>query len=253
MICYFSGTGNSQRAARQVAAACGDTLFSIGAHLQDGETETLRSDAPFVFVAPTYAWRLPRVVERWILETTFTGSRDAYFILTCGAECGGAARYAEALCRKKGFTFRGLARVVMPENYLALFPTPDRAEAARILADSVPLIADLADCIREGGPLPAPHLSLTDRLKSGPVNPLFYAICVSDRGFSVGEDCTGCGLCAQRCPLNNITLEAETPHWNGTCTHCMACIGGCPVEAIEYKNKSKGRPRHYIMEKLRTP
>ncbi|MDU1855461.1 MAG: flavodoxin, partial [Clostridium baratii] len=30
------------------------------------------------------------------------------------------------------------------------------------------------------------------------------------------------------------------------CTHCMACICGCPVQAIEYKNKTKGRNRYYL-------
>lgn len=248
MICYFSGTGNSQRAARQIADSCGDKLFSVNKSLQGGAAETLHSDRPFVFVAPIYAWRMPRVVEQWIIKTTFTGSQEAYFVLTCGADCGNAGPYAKALCDQKGLSFRGLAGVVMPENYLALFPTPDRAEAERILATSVPQIAALADCIRVGTPLPTGKPSLLDHIKSGPVNPLFYATIISDKGFTLEDGCNACGLCARRCPLNNITMEDKKPHWNGSCTHCMACICGCPKEAIEYKNKSKGRPRHDIYE-----
>lgn len=248
MICYFSGTGSSQRAARQIANLCGDNVFSIHQSLRGGKAETLHSNKPFVFVAPTYAWRLPRVVEQWIIKATFTGSRDAYFVLTCGAECGNAAPYAAELCRRKGLHFHGLAGVVMPENYLALFQTPDKAEAEQILAASVPRIAALAECIREGKALPTVKPSLADCFKSGPINPLFYATTVSDKGFAVGDACVGCGLCAKRCPLNNITIENKRPRWNGRCTHCMACIGGCPTEAIEYKRKSKGRPRYYRME-----
>ena len=60
--------------------------------------------------------------------------------------------------------------------------------------------------------------------------------------------CTSCGLCAARCPLNNIVLEGGRPVWKGECTHCMACIGGCPTEAIEYGEKSKGRRRYYLEE-----
>ena len=248
MICYFSGTGNSQRAARQIAEVCGDTLCSINRSLRAGKEETLHSDRPFVFVAPTYAWRMPRLVAQWIEKNTFTGSRDAYFVLTCGDDCGNAAPYAQRLCQRKGLTFHGLAGVVMPENYLALFPTPDRAEAERLLAASVPRIQALALCVRDGAPLPAGRPSLSDHLKSGPVNALFYATTVSDKGFAAGDGCTGCGLCAQRCPLHNITMEERRPRWNGRCTHCMACIGGCPAEAIEYRAKSKGQPRYYIME-----
>lgn len=250
MICYFSGTGNSQWAARQIAEICGDKVFSINQSLRSGKEESLHSDMPFVFVAPTYCWRMPRVVKQWIGKTIFTGSRDAYFILTCGGDCGDAATYAEKLCSHRGLTFCGLAGVVMPENYLALFPTPDKAEAERILADSTPHIQKLAACIRDRRPLPVHDASLSDRIKSGPVNPLFYATTVSDKGFTVGQSCIGCELCAKRCPLHNITMEQKRPHWNGNCTHCMACIGGCPVEAIEYKVKSKGQPRYYIMEEM---
>lgn len=248
MICYFSGTGNSQRAARQIATACDDTVFSIHKSLKEGKTEALQSEMPFVFVVPTYAWRMPQVVARWIEKTEFIGSKCAYFILTCGSEPGNAAHYAKALCEKKGLEFCGLAGVVMPENYLALFPTPNQAEAEQILAASVPEVAKLADRIREGKPLPACKPGFADRIKSGPVNTVFYATTVSDKGFSVGGGCIGCGLCMRRCPLSNIAMEGKRPRWNGNCTHCMACIGGCPTEAIEYKGKSKGQPRYFILE-----
>lgn len=248
MICYFSGTGNSQLAAKQIAAASCDELFPINQSLKADAVETLCSEKPFVFVVPTYAWRIPRVVDQWIRKTTFTGSQDAYFVLTCGDSCGNAVAYVEPLCQQKGFRFRGLASVIMPENYLAMFPTPEKEEAQAILKCAKPQIAALAALIRESKPFPKTKVSLLGRLESGPVNPLFYRYSVGDRGFTVSSACTSCGLCAQRCPLNNITLEGEQPQWHGSCTHCMACIGGCPAEAIEYKNRSKGRPRYYIME-----
>lgn len=248
MICYFSGTGNSQRAARQLATHCEDSVFSINQSLQEGAEETLHSDKPFVFVAPIYAWRVPRVVEAWIKKTTFTGSRKAYFVLTCGADCGNGAAYAKSLCVEKGLRFSGFGSVVMPENYLAVFPTPEKAEAERILDAAVPEIAKLAVCIHEGVPIPRRKPSFLDRIKSGPVNSLFYATIISDKGFAVSDGCNGCGLCARRCPLSNISMEGGKPCWKGSCTHCMACIGGCPTEAIEYKRKSQGRARYYITE-----
>ena len=74
---------------------------------------------------------------------------------------------------------------------------------------------------------------------------------VHDKAFAASDACTSCGLCAARCPLNNIALEGGRPVWKGTCTHCMACIGGCPAEAIEYGEKSKGRRRYYLKEGAR--
>ncbi len=248
MVLYFSGTGNSQFVAIQLAEQIGDHVCSINQHMKAGARVTVRSNRPLVFVAPTYCWRLPRVVERWIMETDFAGNQDAYFILTCGGDCGNAAAYAEKLCANKGFRFCGLAPVVMPENYLALFPTPDESECRTIVERARPRIAALAKQLLAGEPLVSPRSSLAGKLESGPVNPLFYALFVRDRGFAVSDRCVSCGKCADRCPLNNIEMAGGTPMWKGNCTHCMACIGGCPTEAISYKTQSRGRRRYYIMD-----
>ena len=66
----------------------------------------------------------------------------------------------------------------------------------------------------------------------------------------VGADfrlkCTGCGQCAARCPLNNITLREGKPVWGKHCTHCMACLCYCPEKTIEYGTKSRNKPRYHF-------
>ena len=248
MVFYFSGTGNSQYVAVQLAGMIADDeVVSINRQLKLGTGASFASKRPLVFVAPTYCWRMPRVVERWIMETGFQGSRDAYFILTCAGGCGNAAAYAETLCDKAKLRFRGLAPVVMPENYLALFPTPGEAECRTIVEHAQPRVAALAELIRSGKSFLHQSAPLGGKLQSGPVNPLFYALFVHDKGFSVSDRCVSCGKCALRCPLNNIELSEGKPAWRGNCTHCMACIAGCPAKAIEYRSKTKIRHRHYIM------
>lgn len=247
MIFYFSGTGNSQLAAMQIAAAIGDETMSIHDALKKQKKRTYHSTRPLLFVAPTYAWRIPKVVEQWIRGNRFEGSSDAYFVLTCGSGSGNAAAYAKKLCEETGLNFCGLASVLMPENYIAMFPVPDKEESQTILEKARPHIAVLAEQIQRGEHFPPASASIGNKLLSGPVNVMFYPLFVHDKGFTVSDDCISCGKCAQRCPLNNITMGKERPVWNGTCTHCMACIGGCPTKAIEYGTKSRGRNRHYIM------
>jgi hypothetical protein len=189
---------------------------------------------------------MPRVVERWIMEAQFKGSRDAYFVLTCDRSCGNAAAYLKNLCARKRFRFCGLAPVFMPENYVAMFPTPGEAECRAKVERAGPRVSALAEQIRTGAVLEEVPVTLKDRLQSGPVNPLFYALYVRDKGFTVSEECVSCEKCTRRCPLNNIEYADGRPVWKGNCTHCMACIAGCPTEAIEYKSISRGRHRHYI-------
>ena len=135
MILYFSGTGNSRWAARRLADALGDDeVVSINDALKAGEAPTLRSERPIMVVAPTYAWRLPREVDAWLRRVSFEGNRDVYFVLTCGGVVGNAAKYARRLCRDVGLRFRGLAEVVMPENYVALYDVPDEEECRKLMA-----------------------------------------------------------------------------------------------------------------------
>lgn len=247
MIFYFSGTGNSQLAAIRIAQITNEPLISINQSLKTGKQKAFQSKGPLVFVTPTYAWRMPKVVTQWIESASFTGNPDAYFIMTCAGSCGNAAAYIKKLCTKKGLRFCGLAPVIMPENYIAMFQAPNKRECQQIIERAKLQMDAIANQIKAGQLLPLPHASFSGRFKSGPVNPLFYTFYVHDKGFTVSDKCISCGTCARRCPLNNIAIKHSKPVWQGDCTHCMACINSCPLKAIEYRSKSKGQHRHDIM------
>lgn len=248
MIFYFSGTGNSQLAAKIIAETTGDEMISINDCLKKGKENTFKSRMPLVFVTPTYAWRMPKVVEEWIRKTEFSGNGKAYFVLTCDGSSGNAMSYVKKICKEKKLQFNGIAFIPMPENYVAMFQTPDEQECKNIVEAAKPAIAKLAVQIQKVEKFPDPIISLRDKILSGPINGVYYPLLVHDRGFNASSACISCGKCARRCPLNDIVMVNGKPRWKGNCTHCMACIAGCPAEAIEYKKSSKGRHRHYIME-----
>ena len=248
MILCFSGTGNSLYAARRIGAVADDDVVSVNEIIKRGEKAAFDSGKPYVFVCPTYAWRIPRVFESFIREASLKGSRSAYFVMTCGDDTGNAARFIRRLCADKGLDFMGLAPVVMPENYVALFDVPDKTKAYAIIREAEPVIQAAAERIRDGAPLPAVEAGLRDHFMSSVVNPVFYGFVVKAQGFYTVDSCTGCGACAALCPLNNIRLESGRPVWGDSCTHCMACICRCPVEAIEYKKNSQGKPRYVCPE-----
>ena len=244
MIFYFSGTGNSQYAARRIADALGEPLLSLNDRIKSGDTSPVDTGERLVLVTPTYAWRIPRVVRDWLLRTELRGAKRAWFIMTCGSEIGHAERYNRALCREKGIACMGTAQIVMPENYISMFDAPQADEARKIVERAEPDIDRAIAALKAGQPFAPTRSNLYDRFMSGPVNPLFYTFCVKANAFAAGDACTGCGRCAARCPMNNITLQGGRPVWGKACTHCMACICYCPTSATEYGKKSLGKPRY---------
>ena len=92
MIVYFSGTGNSRCAAQLLARQLGDGIFDAGIQIKAGERGQLCSERPWVFVAPTYGWQMPHIFADYLRAAVFSGSRAAYFVLTCGSETGNAGR-----------------------------------------------------------------------------------------------------------------------------------------------------------------
>lgn len=243
MILYFSGTGNSRYAAELISKITGDELVSMNTLIKSKSKEKITSKVPFVFVAPVYAGRIPRVVEAYIKETKFKGSKNVYFVLTCASTPWIAASYAEKLCTSKDFHLLGCNSVVMPQNYIASSDIKTDSENDKIIDAAAPKIKKMAESIKDGSPLPKeePGKSIMSKV----LNPIMYAGMVNAKGFYTSDSCKGCGKCAERCPLNNVRIENGKPQWGKECTHCMACIGGCPNKAIEYGKKTPGRNRYY--------
>ena len=178
-------------------------------------------------------------------SSSFSGSRDAYFVMTCGSDNGGAEKYLRELCGKKGFEFMGCGQVVMPENYVAMFPVPDTEKAKSIVVKALPVIDGYAERIAAGKALPSKRARLFDALKSGTVNSFFCKFSVKADKFRVTDACIGCGKCVGDCLTHNIGLTDGKPVWSDRCIHCMACICNCPAGAIEYGRASVGKPRYH--------
>lgn len=158
MILYFSGTGNSRHAAQRMADALGDTLLSLNDRIRSGDTSPVETGERLVIVTPTYAWRIPRLVRDWLLETEFPGAAQVWFIMTCGSEIGHASRYNRSLCQTKGLTDMGTAQIIMPENYIAMFDAPQAEEARRIVAKAQPDSTVLSPPSGRAAPFPRPTI-----------------------------------------------------------------------------------------------
>ena len=246
MILFFSGTGNSNYVAKRIADALGDEIVNLNDRIKAGNTSPIGTGERLIVVTPTYAWRIPRIVRDWLRKTELRGAKRSWFVMTCGSEIGNADKYNRDLCAEKAISYMGTAQIVMPENYIAMFSAPQADEARQIVAKAEPNIDCVIASIQSNQPFAPTRNNLYDRFMSGPVNPVFYKCFVKANAFTASSVCIGCGQCAKRCPMNNVTIKNSKPVWGKNCTHCMACICYCPVSAIEYGKKSVGQPRYHF-------
>lgn len=250
MIVYFSGTGNSKFCAEFLAKELKDEMVDGFNMIKKGELADLNSSKPWIFVAPTYAWQLPRIFADFIRKSKFTGTVEAYFVMTCGDGIGNAQSKIRELCREKNLVYNGVMQVIMPENYIAMFKVPDKDTSKKIIQASKTVLAEGVFCIKRNEPFPEKKASIIGRLESGPINKVFYKAFVKAKAFYATDKCNSCGKCVTACPLNNIRLAEGKPVWKNNCTHCMACICGCPTKAIEYGNKTKNRNRYLCQDNV---
>lgn len=248
MIVYFTGTGNSRYCAEALAHYLEDEVIDSRIFMKNGIAAELISAKPWVFVGPVYAWQMAHVFEDFIRSGSFEGSRDAYFLITCGGSIAAAGKYMEKLCEEKGFNYMGTLSVVMPENYVAMFSVPDEEKSAKMIRIARKHIEKYAAAISERTPFEEGKKGVMDKFLSAAVNRGFYKGFVSAKKFYTTDKCIACGKCVELCPLNNISMEEGKVKWGDKCTHCMACISYCPTEAIEYGKASIGKRRYRCEE-----
>ena len=101
MVLYFSGTGNSKYIAQKIANALDDELLDLNDRIKRADFSKITAQNRFVFVTPTYAWRMPRIVSDFVENIRFEGAKRAWFVLDCGGEIGNPGKYLEKLCDKQ--------------------------------------------------------------------------------------------------------------------------------------------------------
>jgi MinD superfamily P-loop ATPase len=70
------------------------------------------------------------------------------------------------------------------------------------------------------------------------------SVFIQDKNYNINNNCIGCKICKEVCPVNNIEMINNKPEFQHHCEQCMACIQYCPQKAINYKEITQKRRRY---------
>ena len=237
MIFYFSGTGNSAWAARQLARLTEDAALDITG-LQ--ELPDIHSAKQIGFVFPVYAWGPPEIMADFAKKLPATQA-FTFGVCTCGEDAGHAMkRFSRLYPLSSSYSLR------MPNNYIVGSDTDDESEILQKLTAAREELARMAQEIRRQQKVYRVHEGAMAGLKSSLVNYGFNKFARSAKPFFAGETCNGCGQCAKHCPAHAITIREGKPVWGAQCCQCLRCINECPGQAIQYGKATAGRRRYTI-------
>ena len=275
MIFYFSGTGNTQWAARRLAEATQERLLFIPEELKTPCEYTLQENERIGFCFPVHGWQPPRIVREFIRRLILHPSpytlhpiHYTYALCTCGDSTGLAMSMLAKELEAKGISLNSCQSLIMPESYVCLpfmyTDTPQR-EREKIEQAKIDLEKFIEVIVNRRSGYSQLTLGLTPWTFSHVIGAYFNRFMITDRKFTVDADvCLHCGKCAEVCPVGDIELRTEqsdasspsdttspssaVPYWlhDDRCTCCLSCYHHCPVHAINYGRITRKRGQYYF-------
>jgi len=275
-IYYFTGTGNSLYTARLIAQRLDAALIPIANAVQERVIEVESDVVGIVF--PVYNHIIPHIVARFAGKLGRLEGKYVFAVCTYGDSPCISLRYLDSLIQKNAAGLSAGFAVKMPYNYInpdglkgvfkpMILRKTDEGAIERLNAQCNAKIEEICDIVKERKQcdVQTEHrviesivdlLNLRDTLQKafwlkaagfgGKTDlPFIESVSVMDCGFSVGDACTRCGTCVRICPVGNISMAKEGPHWHHRCEQCFACLQWCPSEAIEFGLGTVGKNRYH--------
>lgn len=244
MIFYFSATGNSRHIAQRIAKATGVEALSVSDCLK-GKTFSFLAEKDEIigFVTPTYSLGLPITVIDFIDKLNLKSNGNYVFtVATFGSLSGGVSKMLRESLAEKGICVDAQYSVRMPDTWTPVYDLSDYKKNERINAKADKRLDKMISRIqrKSKGNYDFRRLLIYNMFYKD------YEAIRRTSSLSVSDKCSGCGLCAKKCPVEAIEIKNGKPIWvKDKCAMCLGCLHHCPEFAIQRGEKT-ARHGQYI-------
>ncbi len=241
-IYYYSGTGNTKLIAEMLAESFMSNDIEINlVDIEDVLVGRAELEVAYNVIGighPVISFRAPKVVRKFIKLMPASAGKKIFLFKTAGdpSKINNAAsiQLIEHLTEKGYHVFYD-SLIAMPSNFFISY-RPSLIK--QLLNRAEQRVAEIAQDIIN---MKSKQLVVKPWLKALTQKIHFYeekyGAPTFGKGFQISEACNLCGLCVEKCPAQNITVESGQLDFEDRCEMCMRCLYNCPQRAISNRYK----------------
>ena len=243
---YFTGTGNSLWAARELTRHIPDAeLVPMARLIQKGGTITA-PEGRIGFIFPVYIGGPPLMVSDFAEKINLDAADEIFALVTMVKAGDGAWKQLNSILTKRSYQMDAAYSVKTPTNYMLLGDVLPEEQEIDVIADARSDLERIAGKISRGEKGFEKGTSLLNLFSGFLYSFVKGRIRKQAAQFRADEKCNNCGTCELVCPAYNITVSGVNPPvWGDACESCFACINFCPRSAIQSGKKTGTRGRYH--------
>jgi ferredoxin len=241
---FFTGTGNTLFVARQIAQCLDHT-----------QIEPITRANPVVgkdidavgIIFPVYGWGMPKIVRDFVDKLEIASGTYVFAVCTYGGTLFASLKTVQRRLKRKNIDLCAGFGLRMPVNYIQIFTVLSQKKQDLMIERAKQKIARMAAIIkaRQRSKIEFWNVPIINTLLMAMNGAMIDHLYDHDKQFHSTDQCNGCGICSQVCPVINIAMKDKRPVWNHACQQCLACLHWCPQAAIQYGKAPPNRGRYH--------